>query len=132
MTHPTAPRDLAEHDRAGIAGTLHTPDPAAVARLRALMAERAQQQPTPQAEAIRRQYSGDRIAANIQRAAAARADRVRFVLSDEQMTDIEQRRAAGETWERLSHTYHVSHTTIQAAYLRQQAAAKKAARQVTQ
>ena len=32
MTHPTAPRDLAEHDRAGIAGRLHTPDPAAVER----------------------------------------------------------------------------------------------------
>jgi len=48
------------------------------------------------------------------------------------MTDVEQRRAAGETWERLAHTYHVSHTTIQAAYLRQQAAAKKAAKQVTQ
>jgi len=84
------------------------------------------------AEATRRQYSGDRIAANIQRAAQARADKTRFVLSDEQMTDVEQRRADGETWEMLSHTYHVSHTTIQAAYLRQQAAAKKAARQVTQ
>ena len=108
MTTPTPPRDLSEHDRAGIAGTFHTPDPAAVARLRALMAERAQQQPTPQAEAIRRQYSGDRIAANIQRAAQARADKTRFVLSDEQMTDVEQRRAAGESWERIAKVYHLS------------------------
>jgi hypothetical protein len=42
MTTPTPPRDLSEHDRAGIAGTIHECDPAAVERLRALM---AQQQP---------------------------------------------------------------------------------------
>ena len=124
MTHPTAPRDLAEHDRAGIAGTLHTPDPAAVDRLRALMAERAQQQPTPQAEAIRRQYSGDRIAANIQRAAAAVNARRTFVLSDEQMTDVEQRRAAGESWERIAATFGRSHTTLMNAVTRYKAARK--------
>ena len=129
MTTPTPPHDLRSNDDAGIAGTLHTPDPAAVARLRALMAERAQQQPTPQAEAIRRQYSGDRIAANIQRAAAARADRVRFVLSDEQMTDVEQRRADGETWERIAKVYHKSHTTLMAAYERQTRARRRAGMQ---
>ena len=128
MTTP-APRDLREH---APAGRIITPDPEVVARFMATMAEQRAAQPTRQAEATRRQYSGDRIAANIQRAAQARADKTRFVLSDEQMTDVEQRRADGETWEMLSHTYHVSHTTIQAAYLRQQAAAKKAARQVTQ
>jgi hypothetical protein len=42
MTTPTPPRDLSERDAHGIAGTIHTPDPAAVERLRALM---AQQQP---------------------------------------------------------------------------------------
>jgi hypothetical protein len=42
MTTPTPPRDLSEHDRAGIAGTLHECDPAAVERLRAYL---AQQQP---------------------------------------------------------------------------------------
>ena len=123
MTLPTPPRDLSETDRAGIAGTLHTPDPAAVARLRALM---AQQQPTPQAAAVNRQYSGDRIAANIQRAAAAVNARRTFVLSDEQMTDVEQRRAAGESWERIAHTYHVSHTTVMAAYERQTRARRRA------
>ena len=126
MTTPPAPRDLREH---APAGRIITPDPEVVARFMATMAQQRAAQPTRQAEAVRRQYSGDRIAANIQRAAQARADKTRFVLSDEQMTDVEQRRAAGETWEMLSHTYHVSHTTIQAAYLRQQAAAKKAARQ---
>ena len=126
MTTPTPPRDLSETDRAGIAGTLHTPDPAAVARLRALMAERAQQQPTPQAEATRRQYSGDRIAANIQRAAQARADKTRFVLSDEQMADVEQRRANGETWKDIAAPYGVSHTTLMAAVARYKAAQRKA------
>jgi hypothetical protein len=58
MTTPTPPRDLSERDRAGIAGTIHTPDPAAVARLKALM---AQQQPPRWQEAQRRQYSGPRI-----------------------------------------------------------------------
>ena len=129
MTLPTPPRDLREH---APAGRIITPDPAAVERFMALMAEQRAAQPTRQAEAVRRQYSGDRIAANIQRAAQARADKVRFVLSDEQMTDVEQRRADGETWESIARVFHVSHTTIWAAYMRQHAAAKKAAKQVTQ
>ena len=129
MTTPPAPRDLREH---APAGRIITPDPEVVARFMATMAQQRAAQPTRQAEAVRRQYSGDRIAANIQRAAQARADKVRFVLSDEQMTDVEQRRAAGETWERIAATYGRSHTTIQAAYLRQHAAARKAAKQVTQ
>ena len=128
MTTPTPPRDLSETDRAGIAGTLHTPDPAAVARLRALMAERAPQQPTPQAEAIRRQYSGDRIAANIQRAAAAVNARRTFVLSDDDVADVEQRRAAGESWERIAATFGRSHTTLMAAVTRHKAAARKVQR----
>ncbi len=128
MTTPTPPRDLREH---APAGRIITPDPEVVARFMATMAQQRAAQPTAQAEATRRQYSGDRIAANIQRAAAARADKVRFVLSDEQMADVEQRRAAGETWESIARVFHVSHTTIQAAYLRQRTAAKKAAKQVT-
>ena len=126
MTLPTPPRDLREH---APAGRIITPDPAAVARFMATMAEQRAAQPTRQAEATRRQYSGDRIAANIQRAAQARADKTRFVLSDEQMADVEQRRVAGETWERLAHTYHVSHTTIQAAYERQTRAIRRAGAQ---
>ena len=46
MTTPTPPLDLSTQDAAGVAGTLHTPDPAAVERLRAYL---AQQQPTPSA-----------------------------------------------------------------------------------
>ncbi len=125
MTTPTPPRDLSERDRAGIAGTIHECDPAAVDRLRALM---AQQQPPPWQEAQRRQHNGDRIAANIQRAAIARADKVRFVLSGDQMADVEARRAAGESWGSIEAAYGKSHTTIWAAYMRQKAAAKKAAK----
>ena len=126
MTTPTPPRDLREH---APAGRIITPDPAAVARFMATMAEQRAAQPTRQAEATRRQYSGDRIAANIQRAAAARADRVRFVLSDEQMTDIEQRRAGGESWASIARVYHMSHTTLMAAYERQTRAIRRAGAQ---
>lgn len=125
MTTPTPPRDLRSHDDAGIAGTIHECDPAAVARLRALM---AQQRPTPQAAAIARQYSGDRIAANIQRAAQARADKVRFVLTDEQMTDVERRRAQGDTWLAIARDMGVVNTTLMNAYARQTHDRRRAAR----
>ena len=82
--------------------------------------------PTPQAEAIRRQYSGDRIAANIQRAAAAVNARRTFVLSDDDVADVEQRRAAGESWERIAKVYHKAHTTLMAAYERQTRARRRA------
>ena len=122
-TLPTPPLDLSEHDRAGIAGTIHQPDPAAVDRLRALM---AQQQPPPWQEAQRRQYSGDRIVSHLRQAAQAHADKVRLVLSDEQMTDVEQRRANGETWKAIAADYGVSHTTLMAAVARYKAAQRKA------
>ena len=122
MTTPTPPRDLSEHDRAGIAGTIHTPDPAAVARLRALM---AQQQPPRWQEAQRRQYSGDRIVSHLRQAAQAHAAKVRVVLSDEQMTDIDQRRADGESWAGLARAYGMTQTTLMAAYARQTAAKRQ-------
>ncbi len=126
MTTPTPPRDLNDHDRAGIAGTLHTPDPAAVARLRALMAE---QRPPRWQEAARRQYSGDRIVSHLRQAAQAHAAKVRVVLSDEQMADVEQRRAAGESWAGLARAYGMTQTTLMAAYARQMHARQVAAKQ---
>ena len=99
MTLPTPPRDLSERDPHGIAGTIHTPDPAAVERLRALM---AQQRPPRWQEAARRQYSGDRIVSHLRQAAQAHADKVRVVLSDDQMADIDRRRADGESWAGLA------------------------------
>ena len=122
MTTPTPPRDLSDHDRAGIAGTLHECDPAAVERLRALL---AQQQPPRWREAERRQHNGPRIVANLQRAGIAHADRVRLVLSDDQMTDIDQRRADGESWAGLARAYGMTQTTLMAAYARQTAAKRQ-------
>ena len=81
MTHPTPPHDLRFNDDAGIAGTIHKCDPAAVERLRALM---AQQRPPRWQEAQRRQYNGDRIVSHLRQAAQAHAAKVRLVLSDEQ------------------------------------------------
>ena len=119
MTTPTPPRDLSERDRAGIAGTIHECDPAAVERLRAHLAQ--QQQPRWQ-EAARRQYSGDRIVSHLRQAAQAHAAKVRLVLSDDQMADIDRRRADGESWAGLARAYGMTQTTLMAAYARQTAA----------
>ena len=122
MTTPTPPHDLRTQDAAGISGTIHECDPAAVAHLKTVM---AQQQPPPWQEARRRQYSGDRIVSHLRQAAQAHADKVRLVLSDEQMTDVEQRRADGESWAGLARAYGMTQTTLMAAYARQMTAAKR-------
>ena len=122
MTTPTPPRDLSERDRAGIAGTIHECDPAAVDRLRALM---AQQQPPPWQEAQRRQYNGDRIVSHLRQAAQAHAAKVRVVLSDEQYNDVTTRRADGESWAGLARAYGMTQTTLMAAYARQTAAKRQ-------
>ena len=69
--------------------------------------------------------SGDRILANLNRAAAAVNARRMFVLSDDDMADVEQRRAAGESWEDIAATFGRSHTTLMAAVTRHKAAARK-------
>ena len=121
-TPPTPPRDLSERDRAGIAGRLHQPDPAAVDRRPALM---AQQPPPPWQEARRRQYNGDRIVSHLRQAAQAHAAKVRVVLSDEQYNDVTPRRAAGESWAGLARAYGMTQTTLMAAYARQTAAKRQ-------
>jgi hypothetical protein len=63
--------------------------------------------------------------ANLQRAGIAHADKVRLVLSDEQMTDIDQRRADGESWAGLARAYGMTQTTLMAAYARQTAAKRQ-------
>ena len=122
MTTPTPPRDLSERDPHGIAGTIHECDPAAVERLRALM---AQQQPPRWQEAQRRQYSGDRIVSHLRQAAQAHAAKVRLVLSDEQYADVTTRRADGESWAGLARAYGMTQTTLMAAYARQTAAKRQ-------
>jgi hypothetical protein len=122
MTTPTPPRDLSERDPHGIAGTIHECDPAAVAHLKTVM---AQQRPPRWQEAARRQYSGDRIVSHLRQAAQAHAAKVRVVLSDDQMTDIDQRRADGESWAGLARAYGMTQTTLMAAYARQTAAKRQ-------
>ena len=123
MNHPpTPPRDLSERDAHGIAGRIHECDPAAVDRLRALM---AQQQPPRWQEAARRQYSGDRIVSHLRQAAQAHAAKVRLVLSDEQYADVTTRRADGESWAGLARAYGMTQTTLMAAYARQTAAKRQ-------
>jgi hypothetical protein len=122
MTTPTPPRDLRFNDDAGIAGRIHECDPAAVERLRALM---AQQRPPRWQEAQRRQYNGDRIVSHLRQAAQAHAAKVRVVLSDDQMTDIDRRRADGESWAGLARAYGMTQTTLMAAYARQVAAKRQ-------
>jgi hypothetical protein len=121
-TSPTPPLDLSEYDRAGIAGTIHECDPAAVARLKALL---AQQQPPRWREAERRQHNGDRIVSHLRQAAQAHADKVRLVLSDDQMADIDRRRADGESWAGLARALNMTQTTLMAAYARQTAAKRQ-------
>jgi hypothetical protein len=73
----------------------------------------------------RRQYSGPRIVANLQRAGIAHADKVRLVLSDEQYNDVTTRRADGESWAGLARAYGMTQTTLMAAYARQTAAKRQ-------
>ena len=53
------------------------------------------------------------------------ADKVRLVLSDDQMIDIDQRRADGESWAGLARAYGMTQTTLMAAYARQTAAKRQ-------
>ena len=96
MTTPTPPRDLREH---APAGRIITPDPAAVTRFMATMAE--------------------------QRAAQPHAAKVRLVLSDEQYADVTTRRANGESWAGLARALNMTQTTLMAAYARQTAAKRQ-------
>jgi len=85
----------------------------------------AQQRPPRWQEAARRQYSGDRIVYHLRQAAQAHADKVRVVLSDDQMADIDRRRADGESWAGLARAYGMTQTTLMAAYARQTAAKRQ-------
>ncbi len=73
--------------------------------------------------------SGDRILANLTRAAEASYAKRRFVLSDAQYADVLARREHKEAWTRIAADYGVSHTTIMAAYERQTRARRRAGMQ---
>jgi hypothetical protein len=126
MTTPTPPRDLSERDAHGIAGTIHTPDPAAVERLRALM---AQQQPPRWQEARRRQYNGSQIVANLQRTAERLYEARRKTLTPAELAAALSRHNAGEGWKPIAADYGMSHTTLMRRVEEEQRAAQLAKRQ---
>jgi len=125
-TLPTPPLDLSEHDRAGIAGTIHPVDPAAVDRLRALMA----QQPPPRwREATRRQHNGSQIVANLQRAAERLYEARRKTLTPAELAAAVARHDAGEDWKTIAADYGMSHTTLAQRIAEAQHVARQAAKQ---
>ena len=109
MTTPTPPRDLSERDAHGIAGTLHECDPAAVERLRALL---AQQQPPRWREAERRQHNGPRIVAHLQCSAERLYEQRRKTLTPAELAAAIARHDAGEGWKPIAQDYGMSHTTL--------------------
>ena len=123
----TPPLDLSEQDPHGIAGRTHTPDPAAVAHLRALMA----QQPARQvpAEPTRRQYSGDRIVAHLQCSAERLYEQRRKTLTPAELAAAIARHDAGEGWKPIAEDYHMSHTTLMLRVEEAAHAARRAAKQ---
>ena len=126
MTTPTPPLDLSTQDAAGVAGTLHQPDPAAVERLRALMA----QPPPPRwREATRRQHSGDEIIANLQRAAERLYEARRKTLPPAELAAAVARHDAGEDWKTIAADYGMSHTTLAQRIAEAQHVARQAAKQ---
>ena len=126
MTTPTPPRDLSERDTHGIAGTIHTPDPAAVERLKRLM---AQQQPPRWQEARRRQYNGSQIVANLQRTAERLYEARRKTLTPAELAAALSRHNAGEGWKPIAADYGMSHTTLMRRVEEEQRAAQLAKRQ---
>ena len=129
MTTPTPPRDLREYDRDGVAGTIHTPDPAAVERLRALM---AQQQPPRWREATRRQHNGSQIVANLQRAAERLYEARRKTLTPAELAAAVARHDAGEDWKTIAADYGMSHTTLAQRIAEAQHVARQVAKQQEQ
>ena len=69
---------------------------------------------------------------HLRQAAQAHAAKVRVVLSDDQMTDIDQRCADGESWAGLARAYGMTQTTLMAAYGRQTHARQTAAKRQEQ
>lgn len=69
--------------------------------------------------------SGDRILANLQRAAEASYAKRRFVLSDEQYADVTARLARHESQKSIAAAYGVAATTLLNAMARYRAAQRK-------
>ena len=76
--------------------------------------------------------SGDRILANLRRAAEAGYAKRRYVLTPEQYADVMARRERKESWVSIAELHGVSHTTIMNAVARYRAAQRKAEREAKQ
>lgn len=72
--------------------------------------------------------SGDRILANLTRAAEASYAKRRYVLSDAAYADVQARREKREPWKSIAAAYGISHTTLMNAVTRYKAAARKVQR----
>lgn len=107
----TAPRDLSDHDRDGIAGTIHTPDPAAVERLHALLGHE-ERKAAKRARCGRDAYDRGDLKANLARATERANERRRVVIPDDVLADARARHAAGETWAAIAATYGVAESTL--------------------
>ena len=79
--------------------------------------------PTP-----RRADSGDRILANLNRAAEEVNKKRRYVLSDEQYAEVLARRDRGQSWAAIAAALGVAPSTLANAVARYKAAQRKAAR----
>lgn len=86
------------------AGTLHTPDPAAVARLKALLGHG---QPSP----AKRNGAGD-VDCNLKRASVVVNARRRKTLPPEEIASVRARLAAHESGKRISAEYDMSYGTM--------------------
>ena len=76
--------------------------------------------------------SGDRILANLQRAAEAGYAKRRFVLSDEAYADVMARLERKEPQKSIAAAYGVAATTLMNAMARYRAAQRKAERETNQ
>jgi len=76
--------------------------------------------------------SGDRILANLQRAAEASYANRRYVLSDAAYADVQARREQREAGTRIAADYGISHTTLMNAVARYRATARKLMRETNQ
>lgn len=76
--------------------------------------------------------SGDRILANLTRAAEASYAKRRYVLSDAAYADVQARREKREAWTRIAADYGISHTTLMNAVARYRATARKLMRETNQ
>lgn len=90
------------------AGRIHTPDPAAVERLHALLGH--DQRRAAKAAQTRANYGG--VLENlVRRSAVIAAARTRHLTADE-LAEIDRRRAEGQSWAAIAKHLGIAHSTL--------------------